>query len=158
MDGIRVEIFFQENPISNAICKATAILIITPFVNQQNFFSSCCYRYHHEICGMLSDKGYLIKLWFVFVYIQYSDLLECNFFENCPRLSTNGLLIDHLDTQIASYVSYTWKFKKWWKHYNDVIMSAMASKTPASPLFTEPFIQAQIKENGDRWIPRTKGQ
>ena len=43
-------------------------------------------------------------------------------------------------------------------------------KSPASRLFTEPFIQAQIKENikvprrwplwgeftGDRWIPRTK--
>ena len=45
-------------------------------------------------------------------------------------------------------------------------------KSPASPLFTQPFIQAQIKENikapshwplrgeftGDRWIPHTKGQ
>ena len=45
-------------------------------------------------------------------------------------------------------------------------------KSPASLLFTQPFIQAQIKENtkvprhwplcgeftGDRWIPRTNGQ
>ena len=45
-------------------------------------------------------------------------------------------------------------------------------KTPASPLFTQPFIQAQTKENikvpshwpswgeftGGRWIPDTKGQ
>ena len=45
-------------------------------------------------------------------------------------------------------------------------------KSPASRLFTEPFIPVQIKENikaprhwylwgesiGDRWIPRTKGQ
>ena len=45
-------------------------------------------------------------------------------------------------------------------------------RPPASRLFTQPFIQAQIKENlkaprhwplwgeftGDRWIPRTKGQ
>ena len=45
-------------------------------------------------------------------------------------------------------------------------------KSPASPLFTRPFIRAQIKENikaprhrplcgeftGDRWIPRTNGQ
>ena len=45
-------------------------------------------------------------------------------------------------------------------------------KSPALPLFTQPFIQAQIKENikapchwplcgeftGDRWIPRTNGQ
>ena len=45
-------------------------------------------------------------------------------------------------------------------------------KSPASPLFTQPFIQAQIKENikaprhwplcgeftGNRWIPRTIDQ
>ena len=45
-------------------------------------------------------------------------------------------------------------------------------KSPASPLFTQPFIRAPIKENtkaprhwplcgeftGDRWIPRTNGQ
>ena len=51
-------------------------------------------------------------------------------------------------------------------------MDAMASKTPASPLFTQPFIQGQMKENikasrhwplggefaGDQWIPRTKSQ
>ena len=60
------------------------------------------------------------------------------------------------------------------EHYNDVIMSMMVFcfKSPASWLFTQPFIQAQIKENikaprhwplcgkftGDRWIPCTKGQ
>ena len=32
-------------------------------------------------------------------------------------------------------------------YYNDVIMGAMASQSPASPLFTQPFIEAQIKEN-----------
>ena len=35
-------------------------------------------------------------------------------------------------------------------HYNDVIMSASSTvllKSPASRLFTQPFIQAQIKEN-----------
>ena len=45
-------------------------------------------------------------------------------------------------------------------------------KSPASPMFTQPLIRAQIKENikaprhwplcgrftGDRWIPRTNGQ
>ena len=56
-------------------------------------------------------------------------------------------------------------------HYSDVIMRRL--KSPASWLFTQPLIQAQIKEkkikaprhwplwgefNGDRWIPRTKGQ
>ena len=52
-------------------------------------------------------------------------------------------------------------------------MGTMASQIyKASRLFTQPFIQAQIKENikaprhwplwgeftGDRWIPHTKGQ
>ena len=32
-------------------------------------------------------------------------------------------------------------------HYSFALMSAMASKSPASPLFTQPFIQSQIKEN-----------
>ena len=58
------------------------------------------------------------------------------------------------------------------KYYDDVIMDTMASQIPASPLFTQPFIRVQIKENitaprhwplcgeftGDRWIPRTNGQ
>ena len=51
-------------------------------------------------------------------------------------------------------------------------MGMMASQITALRLFTQLFIQAQIKENikaprrwllwgeftGDRWIPRTKGQ
>ena len=32
-------------------------------------------------------------------------------------------------------------------HYSDVIMGAMASKSQASWVFTQPFVQAQIKEN-----------
>ena len=57
-------------------------------------------------------------------------------------------------------------------HYIDVIMGAMAVISPASPVFTQPFIQAQIKDNikalrywplcgeftGDQWIPRTNDQ
>ena len=31
-------------------------------------------------------------------------------------------------------------------HYNDVIMGAIASQSPASRVFTQPFIQTQIKE------------
>ena len=58
------------------------------------------------------------------------------------------------------------------QHYDDVVMGAMTLKSPASRLFTQPFIRAQIKENikaprhwplcggftGDRWISRTNGQ
>ena len=49
-------------------------------------------------------------------------------------------------------------------HYIDVMMSAMASKSPTSRLFTQPFAQAQKTSKitaiglSDRWIPRTNGQ
>ena len=60
---------------------------------------------------------------------------------------------------------FGWIFQGIILYYGDVIMGAIAS-----PLFTRPFIQAQIKENtkaprhwplcgeftGDRWIPRGK--
>ena len=57
-------------------------------------------------------------------------------------------------------------------HYNDVIMDTMASQITSLTIFTQPFIQAQTKENtkaprhwplcgeftGHRWIPRTNDQ
>ena len=57
-------------------------------------------------------------------------------------------------------------------HYSDVIMSSMASQITSLRLFTQPFVQMQIKENinalhhwplwgeftGDWWIPCTNGQ
>ena len=57
-------------------------------------------------------------------------------------------------------------------HYSGVIMDPMASQITGISIVTEPFVQAQIKENiraprywplrgkftGDRWIARTKGQ
>ena len=64
-------------------------------------------------------------------------------------------------------------FKKPSIHYSDVKLGARwCLKSPASRLFIQPSIQAQIKENikaprrwplygeftGDRWIPRTNGQ
>ena len=41
--------------------------------------------------------------------------------------------------------SIFWRKIKW--HYNDVIMGAMASQSPASRLFTQPFFRVHIKEN-----------
>ena len=72
----------------------------------------------------------------------------------------------------------------WWKFVNKGYLVKMLYitvtsewarwrlKSPTSPLFTQPFIRVQIKENikaqrhsplcgeftGDRWIPRTNGQ
>ena len=67
-------------------------------------------------------------------------------------------LLPHLDSQYTITVTSQWA--RW------------RLKSPASSLFTQLFIQAQIKENikaprhwplcgeftGDRWIPRTNGQ
>ena len=58
------------------------------------------------------------------------------------------------------------------QHYNDVIMSVMASQITSLTIVYQRFIQAQIIENtkaprhwplwreftGERWIPRTNGQ
>ena len=60
---------------------------------------------------------------------------------------------------------YSITMTSWWAR-------SRLKKSPASRLFTQPFIQAQIKENiktrrhwplwgeftGDRWIPHTRGQ
>ena len=57
--------------------------------------------------------------------------------------------------------------QRYMKYYNDVIMGNMGSISPVSPLFAQPVIQEQIKENikaplrwllcgeftGDQWIP-----
>ena len=57
-------------------------------------------------------------------------------------------------------------------YYNDALLGAIASQITSLTLFTELFIQTQIKENikaprywplcgeftGDRWIPHTNGQ
>ena len=63
-----------------------------------------------------------------------------------------------------------------WNWSNTITVTSLWArwrlKSPASRLFTQPFVQAQIKENikaprhwplceeftGDRWIPRTNGQ
>ena len=57
-------------------------------------------------------------------------------------------------------------------HCNDVMISAMASQIISLKIVSQPFIQAQMKENikalghwpltgeftSDGWIPRTKGR
>ena len=76
----------------------------------------------------------------------------------------NAITISTLNWSISSLDLHS-------SHNNDVIMNATASQ-PVIRLFTQLFIQSQIKENmkaprywplwgeftGDRWIPRTKGQ
>ena len=75
-------------------------------------------------------------------------------------LSKISVYYDGLNILKHEYITVTSKWA-WWR-----------LKSPASRLFTQPFIQAQIKENikaphhwplcgkftGDRWIPCTKGE
>ena len=78
----------------------------------------------------------------------------------------------HVGTQ-ATIVKTPPRFKRInFSHYSDIIMGTMASQSPASRLFTQPFIQGtdQRKHQSStslafvrgihrcRWIPRTNGQ
>ena len=83
-------------------------------------------------------------------------------------LLTCELNVVPLGNIITNYTS----FRSRNLHYSDVIMTRWCLKSPASRLFVQPFIRAQIKENikaprhwplcgeftGHRWIPHTKGQ
>ena len=84
----------------------------------------------------------------------------------------NGLTLNRICHQLPCHL--------WWQswhygnsrfsmpmHYSDVIMGAMESQITGARVFTQPFVQGQIKENikalrhwpsweeftGDRWIP-----
>ena len=62
--------------------------------------------------------------------------------------------------------------RSYYTHYSDAIMGPTASQITSLTIVTQPFIQAQIKENikaphhwplcgeliGERWIPHTNGQ
>ena len=76
---------------------------------------------------------------------------------------------EFLCTNIVPHMSLHTSTVEWRPviHYNDIIINAFASQSPASRLFIQLFIQTQIKENikaprhwplcgeftGDRWIP-----
>ena len=66
-------------------------------------------------------------------------------FDQCRTNRISIVRPDHIFTRTTSWplVQDIWCCA----HYNDVIMSAMASKSPAPRLFTQPFVQAQIKED-----------
>ena len=86
----------------------------------------------------------------------------------------------HIKGQWVKNQIHTWNLSGSYNLINSCSPFAVTSywvwwclKSPASQLFTQPFIQRQIKENikapchwplwgesftGDRWIPRTKGQ
>ena len=114
----------------------------------------------HSLCQIWSV--YMQYMWrydhsnkCLFLVIQQAEVL-LNFFGEC---------------------THSWNRRCWYIHHNSYAQPLQwrhngRLKTPASPLFTQPFIQAQIKENikaprhwplcgeftGDRWIPRTNGQ
>ena len=102
-------------------------------------------------------------------------------FQNLTRGMQVSCLSQGSDINVAAYVQTFTMTMPWLEtvfhmtdpnHYNDVIMNAAASQMTNLKVVTQPFIQAQIKENiktlrrwplcggftGDRCIPRTKGQ
>ena len=82
---------------------------------------------------------------------QITDSL-CNGFFSARR-KRKATVTSRFPLRSASYAE---KVSMAWRHhvcfvydtqYNDVVMGAMASQSPALRLFTQSFIQAQIKEN-----------
>ena len=79
----------------------------------------------------------------------------------------HGILFSVTWVHIFLVAKLVWRY-----HSSDITMSAQASQIPASPLFAQPFVQANIKENikvlhhwslwgeftCDRWFSFTKGQ
>ena len=104
----------------------------------------------------------------VFIYMHGAINMESH---QPPKLLQNNCHW-HLGKSMIASDSMT----KPWRILNSITVTPQWArwrlKSPASPLFTQPFSQTQIKENinalchwplcgeftGDRWIPRTNGQ
>ena len=109
---------------------------------------------------------------------QGSPTPENNFllrdFGHIMPITSLGVLYGLLNSQVT--MLYTPQqlicLGMWNSHYNDVIMSAVASQITGVSVVYSTRVQGQTKENikaprhwllwgeftGDRWIPRTKGQ
>ena len=114
------------------------------------------------------------------VIVQRSDMSTSNWGSKGRRklkyVVILGGVIIHLVSTPYAWKSWKMQFAKSTPLLHFITMTSQWArwrlKSPASGLFTEPFIQAQIKENikaprhwplcgeftGDRWIPRTNGQ
>ena len=80
-----------------------------------------------------------------------------------------SIKISETEKQILNWSTFPWE-RRYLTKMHDVKISPMAYQLPASRLFTQPFVQAQIKENikaprqwalwgevtGHRWIPKTQ--
>ena len=75
---------------------------------------------NHWVWGYFTTRGELAK----WVFLRHPDFVDEN---TVPHTRALCLKLDD--------------------HYNDVIMTTIASHIPASRLFTQPFIQTQLKEN-----------
>ena len=92
--------------------------------------------------------------------------------KNCMHFSRHSVFpnsnVRRIGPQLLQVLGYRLDYPLQWRHGG----ARWRLKSPASSLFAQPFIQAQIKENikaprhlplcgeftGDRWIPRTNGQ
>ena len=131
----------------------------------------CCHRNHRKY-------DFLVNLWRKRIYHSSKLYIIITLGEHWPIAGVVELIAqskhhihDHLVDYIATVTARVGALS-WYAPYNGVIMGTMGLKSPASPLFTQPFIRTQIKENikaprhwplcweftGPRWIPRTNGQ
>ena len=141
----------------------------------------CCYT-----CYMLGFGWIQMNYWPIFFTISPLVMSDwCNdMFAPLPMEKSWTILIPAsllwgMQYFVVLDLLICWRVNTWWwqidihrwyslVHYNDIIMSAVGLKSPASRLFTQPFIQCanQRKHQSSvslafvqgihRWIPRTK--
>ena len=122
-----------------------------------------CYSHSHSVQSQEET------LWGYLILTQLGLFSKCDFL---VLLTIDASILYEILVQHNEYLVSVC----WWlgvlTHYSGVIMARWHLKSPASRLFTQPFIHAQIKVNikaprhwplcgeftGDQWIPRTNGQ
>ena len=124
-------------------------------------------------CVDIVFDSYLYMLCVIVICHMYTGLeISHHSTCRCPRIQRCQTIGRHNDGDGVTHVSL--EVSRARIHSSDVIMGPPdgIKKSPALRVFTQPFIQSQIKGNvkaprhwplwgeftGDRWIPRTKGQ
>ena len=117
--------------------------------NSYWYFTNCCHTKHEGVITSLTLRN-------PWVYYCYVKIPQCGYIVWSPDCNVQK----HMAPLAICYITMT---SQW---------AGPRLKSPASRLFTQPFIRAQFKENikaprhwplcgeftGDRWIPRTNGQ
>ena len=133
----------------------------TNLKNQHFEYNRCCFFRRSAIYLNYCWFPHFISHAFYFVISMYLNISLTRHYKTAHITTKN--IKSHFRNQISRGLSV--------KHYNDIIMGAMATQIISLTNVYSTVIQAQVKENikaprhwpmceeftGDRWIPLTKG-